>query len=113
MRTRSLVALCLLFSYCLGPAGTAQSQQSSSTVMRTVVYKTDPRYPEIARKMNISGTVKVIAVVAPDGKVKSIEAAGGHPLLIQAAQQAISQWKFAPGPESREVIELHFNPQLK
>jgi protein TonB len=63
--------------------------------------------------MNITGTVKVIAVVAPDGKVKSVVAAGGHPLLIEAAQQAISQWKFAPASaESREVIELHFNPQV-
>jgi len=113
MHTRSLVVLCLLFSYCLGPARAAHSQQSSSTVMRTIVRKTDPRYPEIARRMNISGTVKVIAVVAPDGKVKAVEAAGGHPLLIQAAQEAISQWKFAPGQESREVIELHFNPLLK
>ena len=113
MRTRSLVVLCLLFSYCLGPSGTAQSQQSSGTVVRTIIRKTDPHYPEIARRMNISGTVKVIAVVAADGKVKAVEAAGGHPLLIQAAQEAISQWKFVPGPESREVIELHFNPQLK
>jgi len=113
MRTRTLVVFCLLFSYCLGPAGTAQGQQSSSTVVRPIVRKTDPRYPEIARRMNISGTVKVIAVVAADGKVKAVEAAGGHPLLIQAAQEAIAQWKFSPGPESREVIELHFNPQLK
>jgi TonB family protein len=64
--------------------------------------------------MGISGTVKVIAVVTPDGKVKSVEAAGGHPLLIQAAEEAISQWKFAPaGAESRELIELHFNLQAK
>jgi TonB family protein len=73
----------------------------------------EPRYPEIARRMNISGTVKVIAVVAPDGKVKSVEPAGGHPLLIQAAQEAISQWKFAPASgESRESIEVHFEPYL-
>jgi len=60
--------------------------------------------------MNISGTVKVIAVVTPDGKVKSLEAAGGHPLLIQAAEEAITHWRFAPAPgESRESIELHFS----
>lgn len=62
--------------------------------------------------MNLSGTVKVFAVVAPDGKVKSVEPVGGSPLLIQAAQDAIMQWKFAPaGAESKELIELHFNPQ--
>jgi hypothetical protein len=42
--------------------------------------------------------------------VKSVEPVGGSPLLIQAAQASITQWKFAPaGAESKEVIELHFN----
>jgi len=112
MRTRCFLVLLLSISYWLGPAGTALGQ--SSAEVRAVVRRTEPRYPEIARRMNISGTVKVIAVVAPDGKVKSVEAAGGHPLLIQAAQEAISQWKFAPASaESREPIELHFNAQAK
>jgi len=114
MRMRCFLILLLVVSYGLGPARTAQSQQSPSEGVRLILRKTEPRYPEIARRMNISGTVKVVAVVAPDGKVKSVEAAGGHPLLIQAAQQAISEWKFAPASaQSRESIELHFNPQLK
>jgi protein TonB len=112
MRMRCILFL-LVFSCFLVPAVTAQSQRPSSEI-RPVVRKTEPRYPEIARRMNISGTVKVIAVVAPDGKVKAVEPAGGHPLLIQAAQEAIVQWRFAPAStESRESIELHFNPTLK
>jgi TonB family protein len=108
-----LLAFFLLFSCCLGPAAAAQGQQSPSEAPRLVVRKIPPRYPEIARRMNISGTVKVFAVVAPDGRVKRVEPAGGHPLLIQAAQEAISQWRFAPATaESRELIELHFNPNL-
>ena len=89
----------------------AQSQESS-TDGRRIVRKTDPRYPEIAKRMNLSGTVKVIAVVEPDGKVKAVEPVGGSPLLIEAAQSAITQWKYAPASsESREPIELHFHPQ--
>jgi len=62
--------------------------------------------------MGMNGTVKLFAVVAPDGKVKSVEPVGGSPVLIQAAQEAIQQWKFAPaGSESKELIELHFSPQ--
>lgn len=114
MRMRCCLIILLAFSYCLGPAGQAQSQQSSSEVVRPILRKADPRYPEIARRMNLGGTVKVFAIVAPDGKVKSVEPAGGHPLLIEAAREAIIQWKFAPAStESRELIELHFNPQLK
>jgi membrane protein involved in colicin uptake len=54
--------------------------------------------------------VKVVALVAPDGKVKKVQPVGGSPVLVQAAEAAVSQWKFAPGAESNETIELHFTP---
>lgn len=74
--------------------------------------KVDPAYPEIARRMNIAGSVKVYAVVAPDGSVKSVEPVGGSPLLVQASVDAIKRWKFAPATaESKELIELHFHPE--
>jgi TonB family protein len=69
----------------------------------------EPHYPEMAKKMNISGTVKVFAVVAPDGTVKAVEPVGGSPLLVQASQYAVKEWRFAPAAaESKELIELHF-----
>jgi TonB family protein len=92
--------------------GVAQSQDNSvNDSDRKIVHKVMPVYPEMARKVNLAGTVKVIAVVAPDGKVKAVQPVGGSPILIQAARDAISQWKFVPaGTESKESIELHFNP---
>lgn len=86
------------------------SAQDSSQ-QRQVVRKTMPIYPALARQINLAGTVRVAAVVAPDGKVKSVEAVGGSPILLDAARVAILRWKFAAATaESREVIELHFNP---
>lgn len=64
----------------------------------------------MARKIGLGGTVKVVAVVAADGDVKSVEPMGGSPLLIKAAEDAVAKWKFAPGAESRQTVELHFNP---
>jgi TonB family protein len=85
--------------------------QEQAVEVRKAIHKTAPKYPEIAIKMNIGGTVKLIAVVAPDGKVKSVETVGGSPLLIQAARSALAEWKFAPaGTESKETIEMHFEP---
>jgi membrane protein involved in colicin uptake len=60
--------------------------------------------------MSLAGTVRVIAVVAADGDVKSVEPLGGSPVLIKAAEDAVAKWKFAPGGESKEVVEFHFNP---
>jgi len=111
MRARHLLVLFLLLSGCLMASKTAQSQ-SSSPESRHVVRKALPVYPEIARRMNLVGTVKVVATVAPDGTVKSVQPMGGSPVLIQSASDAVSKWKFAPASaESKEVIEMHFDPQ--
>src|SRR5277367_2622660 len=64
---------------------------------RKVVVNPDPEYPEIAKRMNISGTVKVELVIAADGTIKSAKVLGGHPLLADAVQKALKKWKYAPG----------------
>jgi TonB family protein len=98
------------FSCCLAPAATAQNQQTSVDSGRKILRKMTPTYPELARKMNLGGTVKVIAVVAADGEVKSVEPKGGSPILLRAAEDAVSKWKFVSGGESRETIEVRFAP---
>jgi len=110
MKTRYVLLLLLLCSYCLGPAGMARGQQTSTESSRKVLRKLSPAYPDLARRMNLAGTVKVVAVVAADGDVKSVEAKGGSPILLKAAEDAVSKWKFASGGESREIIEVHFAP---
>jgi TonB family protein len=110
MRMRYVLILFFVSSTFFGPAGSAQGQQSSTENVRRIVRQTAPAYPELARRMNLGGTVKVIAVVAADGNVKSVEPMGGSPVLIKAAQDAVAKWKFAPGAESKEPIELHFTP---
>jgi TonB family protein len=111
MRTRYVLALILMLSGVVGIAGTAQGQQSSGDA-RKLVRKVDPVYPPMAKKINLAGTVKVFAIVATDGTVKSVEPVGGSPVLVQAAQDAIRQWKFVPAAaESKELVELHFHPE--
>jgi outer membrane biosynthesis protein TonB len=110
MRKWYALFVVLLLSYLGGFAGSAQSQQSNTDTARKLVHKVEARYPDIARKMNLGGTVKVVATVAADGNVKKVEPVGGSPLLLQAAEMAVSQWKYAAGSESKEIVELHFTP---
>jgi len=78
---------------------------------RRVVSRVTPSYPDIARSMHLSGVVKVEAVVASNGTVKSVAIKGGHPVLVQAAANAVSKWKWAPAShETKEPIEVRFNP---
>jgi membrane protein involved in colicin uptake len=62
-------------------------------------------------QMQIRGTVKVEAVVAPNGKVKFTQVVGGSPLLAKAAVDTIERWKWVPvAEETKELIELDFHP---
>jgi len=88
------------------------AQQDHTEAGRKIVNRVTPRYPEIARSMNLKGSVKAEALVAPNGTVKVVEIRGGHPVLVRAAQDAIYKWKWAPAShESREPIEVRFDPQ--
>jgi TonB family protein len=114
VRARHLLIFCLFFSCCFVTRTNAQSRSSSpggTTAPRKVVQKALPFYPDIAKRMNLVGTVRVMATVAPDGTVKSVQALGGSPVLLKAAQDAVYKWKYAPASgESSELIELHFDP---
>jgi outer membrane biosynthesis protein TonB len=110
MRKPYLLVLFLLFSCLFGLAQTTQSEQTSSESGRKVLRKLTPSYPEIAKRLSLGGTVKVVAVVAADGDVKSVEPKGGSPILLKAAEDAVAKWKFASGGESREIIEVRFAP---
>ena len=77
---------------------------------RKVKSKTAPVYPELAKRMNVSGKVKIEVVITPDGHVKSTRVVGGHPLLVQACQDAVKEWKFMPAPdESTQIVEFEFH----
>ena len=96
----------LIFS---GASGIAQSGTTDES-KRKVKTKTTPVYPELARRMNVSGKVKIEVVVTPDGRVKSTRVVGGHPLLVQACQDAVKEWKFVPAPEeTTQVVEFEFH----
>jgi protein TonB len=112
MRVRNPVVILFFgLGLLLTSAGIAQGQASSDSTRR-IVHKLMPNYPELAKKMNLTGTVRVLATVAPDGTVRSVEAMGGSPVLIKATEDSLYKWKFASAAvETKEVIELHFNPQ--
>jgi TonB family protein len=111
MRTGGFLAPFILLGCWLVFAGLTQGQQSTNENGRKIVRRLEPQYPEMAKRMNLAGTVKVFVVVGLDGTVKSVEPIGGSPLLVQASTDALTQWRFAPANvESKELIELHFHP---
>ena len=93
------------------PYAGAQAAQSEDVVRRAKA-KVQPVYPELAHKMNITGTVKIEVVVAPNGTVKEARIVGGHPVLANAALDAAKKWRFEPAAtESSGIIDFKFEPR--
>lgn len=108
MKNRIAVALFALLSIVIFAPNHTHAQESTEGA-RKVLAKVQPQYPNIARTMNIQGSVRADVLVGPNGMAKSIEVKGGHPVLAQAAQDALRQWKWEPSPhETHEVVELRF-----
>lgn len=87
-------------------------QMSVEEGKRKAKTKVNPSYPELARRMNIGGKVKIEVVIAPDGHVKSARALGGHPVLVQPCLDSVKEWRFEAAPEeTTQVVEFNFNYQ--
>jgi protein TonB len=76
---------------------------------RRVLARTAPSYPELARRMHLSGKVKLELVIAPGGSVKSAKLVGGNPVFEKSAVDAAKQWRFETAQqETKAVILLEF-----
>ena len=94
-----------------GWAASSAPQAWGQEVDRKVKSKVSPEYPDLARRMNITGVVRVQVTVAPNGTVKNAKLVGGHPLLANAAMEAVKKWHFEVGPqESTGIVEFRFDP---
>jgi TonB family protein len=88
-----------------------RAQDAQGEIVRHAKSRVAPVYPDLARKMNITGTVKIQVVVAANGTVKDAKVLGGHPVLAGAALDAVRKWRFEPAAvESSGVVELKFEP---
>ena len=97
---RIIATVALLFGL---NGGTLLAQQT-----RKVLSNPEPVYPELARHMRLTGTVKATLVIGADGLVKDVQIHGGHPVLVDAVETAVKKWKYAPA-SSETTAQLEFN----
>lgn len=106
------VVLALTLGMTVGPNFTAAQTAQSDEIVRRAKTKVQPVYPELARKMNITGTVKIEVTVSTTGTVKEARVVGGHPVLATAALDAAKKWRFEPAAaETSGVIDFKFDPR--
>jgi protein TonB len=71
-----------------------------------LMYKVNPVYPTLAVKAHVSGTVVLEALVNEDGSVSTVKVLSGHALLVDAAVQAVKQWKYSPTILNGEPVPI-------
>jgi TonB family protein len=91
---------------------TAQNTSGNPGSGRKVIFRVNPVCPELALRMHIQGTVRLEAVVKPNGSVRTTHVLGGNPVLVEAATTAVAKWRFEAAPnETTEVVQLVFVAQ--
>jgi TonB family protein len=61
-----------------------------------LVSSTQPVYPDLAKSARIQGTVELAALIGQDGHIQQLSVISGHPLLRQAAIDAVKTWVYQP-----------------
>lgn len=95
LRISFLPLLLVVLTSCVLPLR-AEDRQS--------LVKVPPAYPEMAKRMHITGTVKVVATVDAAGSVLKAESDSGNKMLAPAAIDAVKRWKFSPGEGNATVV---------
>ena len=99
----------LLISGCV--ATSAPLAWGQDEINRKTKSRVAPVYPELAKRMNLTGVVKILVTIAPNGSIKDAKLVGGHPVLANAALDAVKKWRYEAGPEeSKGIVELRFTP---
>ncbi len=71
-----------------------------------LVFQPWPKYPPEAKKAGVRGRVRLEALVRKNGSIKKLKVLSGHPLLVKAATEAVSQWRFKPTVLAGEPVEV-------
>jgi protein TonB len=71
-----------------------------------LIARLQPRYPPLALQTRKEGTVVLHAVISRDGRITALEVVSGHPLLVQAALDAVRQWRYRPTYLGGEPVEV-------
>jgi periplasmic protein TonB len=88
------------------PKPVARPPRPSVMMQGYLVYRVEPVYPPLARAARIQGRVQLQAIIGRDGRIENLRVLEGHPMLVQAARDAVSRWRYRPYILNGESIEV-------
>jgi protein TonB len=88
------------------PAAPVRIKQGGNVSAASIITQVRPVYPDMARQARIQGIVVLHAIIDKNGNVSELQAVSGHPLLSQAAMDAVKQWHYKPTLLNGDPVEV-------
>ena len=88
------------------PATIGHVVRTSRILEGNLIRKVQPSYPYPAKIARIQGPVVLAAVISKAGTIENLRVLSGHPLLVPAAIDAVSQWRYRPYILNDEAVEV-------
>jgi protein TonB len=88
------------------PAPLARAPRVSHVMEGNLIRRVQPEYPALAKQARIQGTVVLRAVINREGMIQDLQVLSGHPLLVQAAINAVRQWRYKPYYLNDQPVEV-------
>jgi TonB family protein len=88
-------------------------QIDGKAMASNLVFRSEPVYPELAKRARVQGKVQMEVFISKDGAVQIAKVIQGHPLLDQAAVAAVSQWRYKPTLVNGQPVEVQTNVELE
>jgi periplasmic protein TonB len=88
------------------PAPVAHPPRISHMMEGNLLYRAQPEYPALARSARIQGTVLLSAIISKEGTIENLRVLTGHPMLVRAAIDAVSRWRYRPYVLNNEPVEV-------
>ena len=79
---------------------------TSTILTAKIIRKVTPLYPPLAKAARVSGTVRLMGIIAKDGSIQQLRVLSGPPLLIKAAVDAVQQWLYSPTVLNGRPVEV-------
>ena len=87
-------------------APTAPIRVSIGAQEAKIIRRVIPAYPTLAKQARVQGTVRLLGVISTEGRIEKLQVISGHPLLVQAAVDAVKQWTYRPTLLNGQPVEV-------
>jgi len=88
------------------PKGSGPVRVGGVVAEANVIRRVQPVYPAVAKSARVQGIVEFTAIISKEGRVENLQLVRGHPLLVNAARDAILQWQYRPTMLNGQAVEV-------